>query len=73
MADSENIVLDIRNLSKNYGDVKAVKDVSFQVKRGEIFGLLGPDGAGKSSTMNLFMGLLKPDKGSITFLDKNIL
>ena len=73
MSDSENIVLDIRNLSKNYGDVKAVKDVSFHVKRGEIFGLLGPDGAGKSSTMNLFMGLLKPDKGSITFLDKNIL
>lgn len=73
MADSENIVLDIRNLSRNYGDVAAVKDVSFHVKRGEIFGLLGPDGAGKSSTMNLFMGLLKPDKGSITFLDKNIL
>ena len=73
MSDNGEIVLHIDNLSKSYGDVKAVKDVSFSVKRGEIFGLLGPDGAGKSSTMNLFMGLLKPNKGSITFLNKNIL
>ena len=73
MAAGEEIVLDIKNLSKNYGDVAAVRDVSFNVKRGEIFGLLGPDGAGKSSVMNLFTGLLKPDKGQITFFDKNML
>jgi len=72
VAEKEEIILEVKNLSKSYGGVQAVRDISFHVKRGEIFGLLGPDGAGKSSTMNMFTGLLKPSTGSINFFGMNV-
>jgi ABC-2 type transport system ATP-binding protein len=56
----------IQNLCKSYGTVPAVKDVSFQVKPGEIFGLLGPNGAGKTTTIRCLCTLAKPDAGSIS-------
>ncbi len=55
----------IKNLSKNYGDVQALRDISFTVNRGEIFGLLGPNGAGKTTTIRCLCTLAKPDRGTI--------
>jgi ABC-2 type transport system ATP-binding protein len=57
--------LEVRSLSKNFGDVTAVKDISFSVNKGEFFGLLGPNGAGKTTTIRMIIGVLKPDTGSI--------
>src|SRR4051812_8473185 len=59
-------ILQVDGLSVSYGTFKAVKNVSFDVKAGEIFGLLGPNGAGKTSTLSAVEGLLKPQSGSIT-------
>jgi ABC-2 type transport system ATP-binding protein len=58
-------------LSKAYGDVQAVNNVSLSVKRGEVFGLLGANGAGKSTTMECILGTKKFDCGSITILGMN--
>ncbi len=55
----------IENLKKRYGTVEAVKDVSFEVKPGEIFGLLGPNGAGKTTTLRALCTLITPDAGKI--------
>ena len=55
----------IENLQKNYGDVKAVRDISFTVNPGEIFGLLGPNGAGKTTTIRCLCTLAKPNAGKI--------
>ncbi|WP_196892108.1 ABC transporter ATP-binding protein [Aureivirga marina] len=53
----------VENISKNYKDIQALKEVSFQVKEGEIFGLIGPDGAGKSTLFRILTTLLLPDSG----------
>ncbi|MGK7925516.1 MAG: ABC transporter ATP-binding protein [Spirulina sp.] len=55
----------IENLKKKYGDVEAVKDISFKVEKGEIFGLLGPNGDGKTTTIRCLCTLSKPDEGKI--------
>ncbi len=60
-----NTMVEIRNLTKRYGDLVAVNDVSFEIERGEIFGLLGPNGAGKTTTVEMVEGLRKPDSGFI--------
>ena len=66
--DTRDIVT-VTNLSKNYGDFRAVKDISFSIKEGEIFGFLGPNGAGKTTTINMMIGLARPSSGSITIND----
>ncbi|HEY8969624.1 MAG TPA: ABC transporter ATP-binding protein [Puia sp.] len=58
-------VLQVDNLNVYYGDFQAVRNVSFEVRPGEIFGLLGPNGAGKTSTLSAVEGLLKPQSGNI--------
>ena len=58
--------IDVRNISKSYGGVKALKDVSLSVERGEVFGLIGPDGAGKTSLFRILCTLLLPDEGTAT-------
>ena len=58
-------LVDVKNLSKSYGDIKAVNDLSFQIDQGEIFGFLGPNGAGKTSTINMMIGLSRPTSGHI--------
>ena len=60
----ENII-EIRNLYKSYGPVKAVQDVSFRVKEGELFAFLGVNGAGKSTTINILCGQLRKDSGEV--------
>mgnify|MGYP001997437331 CR=1 FL=1 len=59
-------VISIKNLVKNYGDLRAVADVSFDVQRGEIVGLLGHNGAGKTTVMKIMTGFLEPTSGSIS-------
>lgn len=56
----------INNISKNYGKVEAIKDISFEVKQGELFGLIGPDGAGKTTIFRILTTLLIADKGNAT-------
>ena len=64
----ENMVSDIikiNHLNKSFGEVKAVNDLSFRVKEGELFAFLGVNGAGKSTTISILCGLLKKDSGSV--------
>ncbi len=56
-------VLEVKNLSRRFGDLAAVDGLSFEVRPGEVFGLLGPNGAGKTTTFHLLTGLLAPDAG----------
>ncbi len=65
-------MLKIENITKYYGDFKAVDNLSFEVKPGEIFGLLGKNGAGKTTTFRSIMGLIDINKGKITLNDKPI-
>jgi len=58
-------MLKIEHLSKTFDSIKAVDDISFDVKKGEIFGFLGPNGAGKTTAISMISGLLKPDSGKI--------
>ena len=59
-------MLVVENLSKNYGKLKALSEVSFHIKSGEIVGLLGPNGAGKSTALKAITGLVRPNGGNIT-------
>ena len=61
-------LISVKNLSKSYTDVQAVNKISFTVGRGEIFGLLGANGAGKSTTAECILGTKKPDSGTATIL-----
>jgi ABC-2 type transport system ATP-binding protein len=58
-------MIEIRNLVKHYGGIKAVNDISFTVEKGEILGFLGPNGAGKSTTMNILTGYLSATSGTV--------
>ena len=64
--NTATFVLRVSDLTISYGNFLAVRNVSFEVKPGEIFGLLGPNGAGKTSTLSAIEGLLKPDSGEIS-------
>jgi ABC-2 type transport system ATP-binding protein len=57
------IVIDVHGLTKSFGGRQVVRDLSIQVKRGTIFGFLGPNGSGKTTTIRMLCGLLKPDQG----------
>ena len=59
-------MIEVRNLTKHYGSIRAVDGVSFSVKRGDILGFLGPNGAGKSTTMKVITGYLPPTSGTAT-------
>lgn len=63
---TEDVILEVKNLSKAYDGLKAVKGISFSVKRGEIFGILGPNGAGKTTTLEMIETLRTIDGGSAT-------
>lgn len=67
-------MIDIKQVTKTYnGSHKAVDDVSIQINSGEIVGFIGPNGAGKTTTIKMLTGILKPDAGSITLNDFNII
>lgn len=61
----ESDIIKISHLNKSFGEVKAVNDLSFRVKKGELFAFLGVNGAGKSTTISILCGLLKKDSGTV--------
>ena len=64
-------LVEVKNLKKNYGSNNAVKDISFSIKENEVLGLLGPNGCGKTTTIGMMLGLLKPTYGEIFIDGKN--
>ena len=66
-------VLEICSLSKAFGGVDAVKNISFELKNGELLALIGPNGAGKSTCFNMIMGQLLPDRGSVRFMGEDLI
>lgn len=65
--EAGEVVLKLENIELGFGGVKAINDVSFEVRKGEIRAIIGPNGAGKSSMLNCINGFYKPQKGTITF------
>jgi ABC-2 type transport system ATP-binding protein len=65
-------ILEVKNLTKRFGDATAVDDISFDIRPGEILGLLGPNGAGKTTTIQMLLGLVTPTAGSIHMLGKDL-
>jgi ABC-2 type transport system ATP-binding protein len=72
MIDGPEIAIDVHDLTKSFGDRVVVRDLSMQVKKGTIYGFLGPNGSGKTTTIRMITGLLTPDKGEGTCLGYNI-
>ncbi len=64
--------IEVRNLSKRFGSFEAVRDVSFTVRKGDVFGFLGPNGAGKSTTIRCLLSLIRPNSGSIRLFGKEL-
>ena len=70
---SDQIILEVRGLSKNFGGLKAVDDVGFQVRQGMILGIIGPNGAGKTTAFNLLNGFIAPSAGDVRLDGRSIL
>ena len=65
-------MLSIQNISKNFGGIKAVNNVSLKIKRGSITGLIGPNGAGKTTLFNIIAGNLPSDSGNIILEEEDL-
>ncbi len=65
-------VLKVDGLCKSFGGLRAICDLDFEVEEGEIIGIIGPNGSGKTTTMNLLTGFLKPDSGTVMFMGENV-
>lgn len=70
---SNDTLLDVKNISLSFGGVRALKDVSFSVKKGEIFSIIGPNGAGKTSMLNCISGRYQPNEGKIEYRGKEMI
>ncbi len=68
----DEVLLDVRHVTKHFGGFTALSDVSLQVRRGERFGLIGPNGSGKTTLINCISGTLKTDKGRVVFEGRDI-
>ena len=66
------ISIEIKNLSKRYNNIQAVKNINFKIGKGSIVGLLGPNGCGKTTTIGMMLGLIKPSSGAVFINDQNI-
>jgi branched-chain amino acid transport system permease protein len=71
-AASSEVVLEVRNLSRSFGGLKAVQNVSFKLHKNEILGIIGPNGAGKTTLFNLLNGFLRPDEGEVLIGGRNM-
>jgi ABC-2 type transport system ATP-binding protein len=71
--DPAPLVIDVNGINKHFGDKHVVKDLSLQVREGEIFGFLGPNGSGKTTSIRMLCGLLTPDSGSGTCLGLDVI
>lgn len=67
-----SVLLETKNLTRRFGGLVAVNDVSLKIRQGDSLGLIGPNGAGKTTLFNLLMGMIRPNAGKITLLGKNI-
>jgi branched-chain amino acid transport system ATP-binding protein len=67
-----SIILKVNKLSKSFGGIHANRNITFEVKKGEILGIIGPNGAGKSTLFDLITGYTKPDSGSVIFNEQSI-
>ena len=67
-----NIILEMRNISKNFGGVHAIEDFSMQLEQGSIYGLIGPNGAGKTTIFNMITGIYEADSGKIFYKGEDI-
>ena len=65
-------MITVQGITKQFGDITAVNNISFTIKEGEITGLLGPNGAGKTTTLRMLTCYLKPDRGTITIGNYNV-
>ncbi len=72
-APSQEVVLEVRGLSRAFGGLKAVQDVSFKLHRNAILGIIGPNGAGKTTVFNLLNGFLRPDTGEVLIDGRNMI
>jgi len=68
----KEVILHVKNLSKSFGGVKALNNVSFDLLEGEIMGVIGPNGSGKTTLVNTITGFVKPDSGEVFFRDKKL-
>lgn len=68
----ETSIVEVKNLTKRFGDFTAVDNLSFEIKEGEILGFLGPNGAGKTTTINMLLGLVKPTFGQIKIFNLDL-
>ncbi len=66
------MTIEIKNLNKKYNNILAVKDINFTIEKGSIVGLLGPNGCGKTTTIGMILGLIKPTSGAVLIDNKNI-
>lgn len=66
----QDIILEVKNLTKRFGEFTAVDDLSFSITDGEILGLLGPNGAGKTTTIQMLLGIMDPTVGNISYFNK---
>ena len=66
------LAIEINNLNKSFGNILAVKNINFKIDKGTIIGLLGPNGCGKSTTMGMMLGLIKPTSGTVLINGQNI-
>src|SRR6478735_11206959 len=69
---SNQVVLEIMNLTKQFKAFTAVDDLSLQLRAGEVLGFLGPNGAGKSTTVGMILGLIKPTKGTVVIANEEL-
>ena len=66
------VILEANNLTKSYGGVRVVDDLSVSLAEGEALGVVGPNGAGKTTMLNLLTGIVRPDAGSVVFAGEDI-
>jgi ABC-type branched-subunit amino acid transport system ATPase component len=69
---NSSALLKISGLYKNFGGVQAINDLNFEIAEGELLGMIGPNGSGKTTAVNLITGFVKPTEGEITYSDRNI-
>src|SRR5690606_3788217 len=72
MNESSKYAVSVKGISKSYGDISAIRDVSFDIREGELFGFIGPDGAGKTTLFRILTRLLLADSGSATVLGREV-
>ncbi len=72
MSESRNIVLEIKGVNKAFGGLQALSNIDLAIEEGKTHAIIGPNGAGKSTLLNTCIGLLKPDSGTIRFLDTDL-